>query len=230
MNAVSVVIPVYNGAAYLGAAIDSVLAQSVPAAEVFVAVDAASTDRSAAIAAGYGPPVTVVPVAPRAGTPATLNAGIARAAGAFLAFLDADDLWLPGKTAAQLAAFAARPELDAVFGHVRQFLSDDLPPALAARLHCPDAPMGGIAKQAMLVRRAAFERVGRFDETLRHVDFIDWYARAIDAGLQTMTLDDVVALRRIHAANTGVRERAAQYAGNLTALKRALDRRRRSAP
>lgn len=226
MTAISVIIPVLDGAKYLAAAIDSVLAQSERPDEVIVAIDQGTTDASAAIAGSFGGPVVIVPAPPLSGTGASLNAGIAAARGGYLCFLDADDLWLPGKLARQSAAFAARPELDAVFGRVRQFLSDDLPPDLASRLVCPAEPMSGVSKQSMMIRRAAFDRVGGFDETLRHVDFIDWYARATEIGLVMHMLDDVVTLRRIHASNWGIRKRDGQRAENLVALKRALDRRR----
>jgi glycosyltransferase involved in cell wall biosynthesis len=195
-------------------------------AEVIIALDQASSDDSAAIAASYGAPVVVVPVPPRAGTPATTNRGIAAAHGDVLCLLDADDLWCPGKTAAQLAVLAERPEIDAVFGMIRQFLSEDMPPELAARLYCPAEPMRGLHRSTMMVRRAALERVGAFEETLHHGDFIDWYARARELGLGMHTLDAIVARRRIHGTNYGIRERPQQRAQNLLALKRALDRRR----
>lgn len=229
MNTISVVIPVLDGAKYLAAAIDSVLAQTDPPDEVIVAIDQGTTDASAAIAGSYGGCVATVPVRAFSGTCASLNAGIAAARGAYLCFLDADDLWLPDKLAVQRAAFAARPELDAVFTRIRQFLSDDLPADLASRLACPAEPMSGVAKQTMMIRRSAFDRVGAFDETLRHVDFIDWYARATEARLVMQVIDAVVVLRRIHAANGGIRMRDGQRAENIVALKRALDRRRERA-
>ena len=65
-------------------------------------------------------------------------------------------------------------------------------------------------KIALLIRRAAFDRIGAFDEDLRNADFVDWYARALDQGLRTYMLPEVVALRRQHKANLGVVARDAQ--------------------
>jgi len=79
----------------------------------------------------------------------------------------------------------------------------------------------------MLVRRNAFERVGRFTEDIM-VDFVEWYARANVLGLRTRLLTEVVAMRRHHPANTGRRLRSRQQDDTLLALKRSLDMRRRS--
>lgn len=99
---VSVIIPCYNTAPYLREALDSALAQTPPPLEVIV-VDDGSTDDSAAIAGSYGPPVRVVRQANR-GQAAARNRGIAEARGDWIALLDADDVWLPQKTARQFEA------------------------------------------------------------------------------------------------------------------------------
>ncbi len=79
----------------------------------------------------------------------------------------------------------------------------------------------------MLVGKAAFERVGLFDEDRALGEFIDWYARAKDGGLRFAMLDDVVMMRRIHGANTVLRESSSRgdYARTLKAI---LDRRKRA--
>ena len=223
-DTVSVVIPVYNGARYLAAAIDSVFAQSRPVDQVIV-VDDGSADETPAVIAAYE--ARIVPLRQdNAGTASALNRGIAAARGTLLAFLDADDLWLPDKCERQLAVLDARPEIDMVFGWVQQFVSPELPAEAAARLTCPAEPQRGIGRTAMTIRRAAFDRVGCFDESLYAADFIDWYPRAREAGLLDATVEQVVTMRRLHTTNNGVRLRAAQSRDNLTAIKRMLDRRR----
>jgi GT2 family glycosyltransferase len=97
---------------------------------------------------------------------------------------------------------------------------------VAQRLECPQSPQPGVSKITMAIRRGAFDRVGTFDRGLRSVDFVDWFSRALDHGLKTEILPDVVALRRLHATNNGLRIRESQMTENLTVLKRALDRRR----
>src|SRR5690349_2600271 len=88
---VSVVIPVFDGEAYLAAAIESALAKTYARVEVIV-VDDGSTDGSASVAARYD--VRLVRQSNR-GVSAACNAGVEAARGELIAFLDADDLWPP---------------------------------------------------------------------------------------------------------------------------------------
>src|SRR3954454_6733841 len=97
---VSVVIPAYNAARYLGEAIESVARQSHDRVEIIV-VDDASTDDTAAVAASYGTAGRYVPQA-HLGDAAARNHGFRESTGRHLAFLDADDLWEPAKLTSQL--------------------------------------------------------------------------------------------------------------------------------
>jgi glycosyltransferase involved in cell wall biosynthesis len=209
---VSVVIPVRDGERHLGEAIESVLAQSRRPDEVVV-VDDGSTDGTDAVARGFGPQVVVV-LQPPLGVAPAVNRGVQEAQGTLLAFVDADDLWSPGKLELQLAALRDRPELEAVFGHAVQF-GDGRPDA---------PPVPGYVRGTMLIRRAAFERIGPFAD-FRLGEFVEWYARAVDDGLATLLLPDVLLRRRIHDTNTGVRLRD-EREEYTRMLKSVLDRRR----
>jgi glycosyltransferase involved in cell wall biosynthesis len=217
----SVVVPAFNHARYIVEAIDSVLAQIPLDAEVIV-VDDGSSDETAALAERIGPPVRVIRAA-HAGIGATMNRGIDEARGALIASIDADDRWLPGKMALQLAALDADPSLDVVFGYVRQFVSPEV--ADSARYELTGQPMAGLVRGTMLIRREAWDRVGAMDTDLTLGEFISWYARAVDAGLAMRMLPDVVYERRVHGRNTVIRERDAQ-GDYLRVVKAALDRRR----
>ncbi len=105
---ISVVIPCFDAEAHLGAAIASVLAQTRPVLEVIV-VDDGSTDDSARIAESFGPPVRVIRQS-NAGESAARNRGIEAARGEWVAFLDADDLWLPHKLERQAEAIQGAAE------------------------------------------------------------------------------------------------------------------------
>jgi len=101
---VSVVIPAYNGEAYLEACLASVCAQTAPPLEVLV-IDDGSTDRTAAIAQAFAARDGRVRCIRQenTGVSAARNRGVAEAAGDWIAFLDGDDLWLPEKLERQLA-------------------------------------------------------------------------------------------------------------------------------
>jgi hypothetical protein len=91
----SVIIPVYNGAATLARALDSVLAQSYPAHEIIV-VDDGSTDQTSSVASGYADQIHYV-YQPNSGVSAARNYGVQIANGEWLAFLDADDWFYPDR-------------------------------------------------------------------------------------------------------------------------------------
>lgn len=101
---VSVVVPVYNGERYLRETLESIVRQTCRDIEVLV-VDDGSTDRSAAVADSFGPPVRVIRQENQ-GESVARNRGIDVARGTWIAYCDADDLWVPEKLEKQLAAAA----------------------------------------------------------------------------------------------------------------------------
>lgn len=224
-DSISVVIPVHDGERYLAAAVDSVLGQSTPPAELVV-VDDGSEDRTPAILAAYGERVRSERQA-HAGAAAAVNRGVVLCGGELIAFLDADDVWAPRKLALQHARLAADPRLDMVFGHVEQFRSDELTSAERAGLRRPAGTAPGISRGTMLIRRAALHRVGPFGESWAVGEFLDWYARAVDLGLRSATLPEVVMRRRLHGANSSARARAEHT--DYVRILRDVRRRRESA-
>jgi glycosyltransferase involved in cell wall biosynthesis len=224
---VTVMIGVYNGARYLGEAVDSVLAQTRPPCELIV-VDDGSTDDSGTIADAYGPPVRCIRQE-RGGMAASRNRAVREATGDFFAFLDADDRFPPDKLERQLAAlFDVDRGLDVVYGHVTEFLSPDLDEEARALLRQPIRDVPWPTPNLMLVKRDAFFRVGPFSTDLKVGIGVDWYARATELGLKSAVPPIVVLERRLHAENNGIRQRQfkPQY---LHVLKAALDRRRLAA-
>ncbi|CAN5564919.1 glycosyltransferase family A protein [soil metagenome] len=223
--AVSVIIPVFDNEAYLGEAIESVLGQSMPPGEVVV-VDDGSTDGSAAIAEAFGGKVRVVRQA-NMGISGARNRGVAETSGSLLAFLDADDRWLPRRLEVQLDALKADPGLELLFGAVAQVRAEDWAATVSGR-EPVDVVIPGTLCSTILVTRAAFTQVGGFDVRWRAGEFIDWFARARDAGVHTLGLPQVLVWRRIHSKNHGIRQRAA-YRDYLGVVKASLDRRREAA-
>lgn len=218
---VSVITPVFNCERYLAAAIDSVLDQLYRPIELIV-VDDGSTDGSADVARRYGDRIRCV-YRPHGGIGTARNAGVDLAAGAYLGFIDADDLWAPEKLRWQMEAFEGDGSLDLVFGHVEQFVSPELPEALRASFAFTPGKLPAPLPGAMVVRRDAFFRVGYFGVAIGEA--VDWILRARELGLKSTTLPHVVLKRRLHPANSG-RLHHDPHREYARYLKASLDRRR----
>lgn len=222
---VSVVIPAYNAAPHITAALESVLAQPVRPLEIIVVNDG-STDTTAELAAAFGERVTVLHQ-PNQGISAAINRGIQAARGEWLAFLDADDLWTADRLEKQFAALAVQPSLSFVFGHLQNFYSPETDAEYRAKIFCEPNPLSGIWYHTMLIRRADFLRVGLFETQWAFGNFMEWFERANSLEMTFTVLADVLLLRRLHPNNSGLRDTASRqdYA---RVLKTILDRKRRN--
>ena len=225
MNSISVIIPAYNAGSYLAEALASVHAQTLQPTEIIV-VDNASTDSTARIAQEAGVRCLHEPLR---GTSHARNHGMAEARGDFLALLDADDLWVPQKLELQMAAIEAHPQCEAAFGLIEHFLSPDLTPGEAAGIHCPQGAAPARLPSLMLIRRAAFERVGPFSTEVALGDVVDWLGRAEAAQLHYAIVPHVVMRRRLHANNIS-RTMRGQRGDYVRLLKQKLDRERAARP
>jgi glycosyltransferase involved in cell wall biosynthesis len=194
---ISVVMSAWNGAAYIREAIDTILGQTYAPIELIV-VDDGSTDQTNAILRDYGGRLRLI-TQENKGQAAGLVAGIAMASGGYLAFQDADDTWALDKLARQHAALAD-PELDAVFCLSEQFVSPELPDPGAFKPR--QAVLAGEIWTCMLIRRAAFDRIGNFDPDSKTA-FIEWLGRAKQMGFRSRMIDEALHRRRLHASNFG---------------------------
>lgn len=226
---VSVVIPVHDNVAHLEAAIDSVLAQSHDAVEV-VAVDDGSTDGSATVLADYGDRIRSVRQ-PNRGVAAARNRGVRLAAGAYLAFLDADDRFPPDRCARAVDTLRRRDDVDAVVGVMDEFLSGAAtgdPAGVGMR-----SPRRGVVARlpgTLTIRRSAFGRVGPFDEGLTGSESIDWFARAEAIGLRLEHLGSVMLERRLHGDNASLADPRRLGAEYLEVVVRRVRARRPEVP
>lgn len=116
LEKVSVIIPTFNRAKYVGEAIESALGQTSPVYEILI-VDDGSADNTREIVTAYGAPVKYIYQENR-GPAAARNTGLRHASGQYIAFLDSDDLWEPDKTAVQKDFLATYPQVDFVFGQM----------------------------------------------------------------------------------------------------------------
>jgi glycosyltransferase involved in cell wall biosynthesis len=220
---VSVIVPIYNGARFLAEALDSIAAQDYGAIETIV-VDNGSTDDGPRIAEARG--VTVLHQE-RRGAGAARNTGLDAARGGIIAFLDQDDLWLPAKMRRQVELLTTHPESICI-AQQAYFLAPGMErPKWFARPQLLEVDHAGWAPSCMATRRTTFDRVGRFDESLRHASDVDWFARAKELGIAIGMPPETLVHRRIHEQNDST---------NLAAMTefflvvRAAAARRRSGP
>lgn len=170
---VSAIIAVYNGEACVARAIDSVLAQQFESFELIV-VDDASRDATPRVLARYGDRLRVIREWKNRGLAAARNRAVHRAHGQYLAFLDADDVWLPGRLTKTVEALQTHPTTNLAFSDVVPV--DDHGVALAPTYLHPGmarAPLmedlleegwWPILPSTVTMHRWAFNRVGGFAE------------------------------------------------------------------
>ncbi len=219
-TSLSVVIPCYNAACYLASTVDSVLQQNAPDLEVVI-VDDGSRDGSAAlIRQRYGSTSNVRLVEQaNQGVAAARNRGVREARGEWIAFVDADDIWLPGKLCAQMDLLTMQPQARMAYTAWQVWPS-------AAPLPTPDflADLQAQADDAarwsgatgwiyphllldcvvwtstVLAHRSVFDEVGLFDRTLRIGEDWDLWLRASRV-TPILRVPRPLALYRMHAAN-----------------------------
>jgi glycosyltransferase involved in cell wall biosynthesis len=182
MIRVSAVIPVWNAESTIAEAVESVFAQTFRDFEL-IAVNDGSTDGTAAILESFGGRIKVINRA-NSGPAAARNAGVRASGGEYLAFLDADDRWMPGMLARTAAALDSDPACAMAYGNLAMLDSEGdslnsslIGPELA---HAPSmeeilARMWPIMPSAALIRRSAFERCGGFREEFKTASYEDAY-------------------------------------------------------
>ena len=233
---VSVIMPAYNALPYIGQAIRSVLEQDYSSLELIV-VDDGSSDGTPAAARYFGERVRVVEQK-NAGPAAARNRGAAEARGELLAFLDADDVWAPGKVRAQVDYLRETPAAGVVYGQwVRWSAQADgsfaerppLPPdagdertikKLSGWIY-PELLLDSVVWiVSAMVRKSVWDALGGLDETLRIGEDYDFFLRAARRW-QIDKLSRTVAWYRIHPQSTTHLVRAENY--EATVILRALE-------
>lgn len=198
---VSIVTPTLNQARYLQRTLDSVRAQTYPAAEHIV-IDGGSTDGTLDIlarAADGG--VIQWSSGPDGGMYEAVNKGLAMTTGDVIGYLASDDVYLPWALEAVVAAFAARPTVDIVFGDGITIEEDSGTQIL--RLYPPFdrlslANHASLLQPAVFWRRRLLRRIGGFDAGLQYVADLDYWLRAAAAGATISHVSEVLAVERVH--------------------------------
>ncbi len=201
---VSVIVPCYNGAAFLEEALRSALAQSYPEVEVVV-VDDGSTDSSAEIARRF--PVRYIRQENR-GLSEARNLGIRESKGSYLVFLDADDRLKPRAIETGLGALALRPDCALTVGDHVFIAADSSYLADSAKERHLHSHYEALLRSnfiemisSVLFRRSIFDEVGGFDATLRVAEDYELYLR-IAREWPICCHPVIVAEYRMHGTNT----------------------------
>lgn len=206
---ISVVIPTHNRAQYLSQALDSVFAQTYPAAEIII-IDDGSTDNTRAL---LDPLIDKKSVRyffqQQRGASAARNKGISLATFPFIAFLDSDDLFLPSKLEKQMRVFERHPDLGFVHCWFSKF--NDAGQDLGIR---DTSPFSGtiypkilhewsvlMAMPCMLVRTNVVREVGGFDERMTHAEDMDLWRR-IAIRYAVDIVPEVLTQVRVHSLST----------------------------
>lgn len=211
---VTVIIPTRNRWEMLSRhALPSAFAQERVEIEVIVVDDGSSDATTTRLAEIVDPRLRVIRHDPPKRLPGARNAGAAMATGAWLAFLDDDDVWSPEKLRVQIDAARA---LGRAWVYGRAVVTDgDLRMIEEDPFPNPDE-LGQLLLQGnwipgggsnVIVERGVFRRAGGFDEELRFFEDWDLWLRLLDTGLPAI-VDEVVLARVEHGANMVVRERA----------------------
>jgi glycosyltransferase involved in cell wall biosynthesis len=178
---VSVIVPTYNRGWIIKEALDSVFAQDFKDFELIV-VDDGSTDNTKDILKSYPHEITVIHQQ-NLGVSAARNQGIASASGKFIAFLDSDDLWLPGKLAAQVRFFNARP--GALICQTEEMWirkgvrvnPKERHKKPSGKIFGPSLSLCLISPSAVMIKCRLFDEVGLFDEELPACEDYDLWLR-----------------------------------------------------
>ena len=202
---VSVVVPHYNAATCIADALGSIFAQQYDGIEVIVVNDASpDSDQLRAVLQPYLARIVFIDAAVNVGPGAARNIGIRAARAPLVAFLDADDVWLPEFLQA-LVAFLQQGPFDMVYADCEMF--GDTRPGVDTRARNP--PRGAITRRQLIAgdchifpsgtiaTRAALERVGLFHEIRGLVEDFDLYMRMLFAGIRIGHLDRVLVRYRV---------------------------------
>jgi glycosyltransferase involved in cell wall biosynthesis len=206
---ISVIMPVYNGAAYIQEAIGSIVAQHVTdiALEIII-VDDGSTDATSEIIHTLHNPD---------------NTGILQARGDLIAFLDADDYWPLTKLKHQLSFLEENQNVDVVGGLIEYVY---MPGSEYRKEQIKiDTPVFNVQLGGLIVRKKVFDTVGYFNEQLHFSEDQDWILRIKESNVPMTILNETVLLYRIHPGNMTL-HKTLKDLGVLRALKLSLDRRR----
>jgi glycosyltransferase involved in cell wall biosynthesis len=204
---ISVIIPVRNGKNYIAEAIASIKTQTVET-EIIV-VDDNSSDHSGEIAQNMG--CRVVESKENLGGSKARNLGLSHACGDFILFCDHDDFLNNDVLSQMYNKFKKDTDLEVVIAKVKDFISPELPNEVVSGLKIREEAYYGLLTGAVLFKKEVFDKIGKFDETLKSVQGMELQLRFDKFGIRTKKIDVISTNRRIHKSNFGRENHIRQY-------------------
>lgn len=197
MISVDVIVPSFNSGGLLAEALDSIQAQTYPAARIIV-VDDGSTDGAVAATLAGRSNITVIRQR-NGGVSVSRNTGVAASRAEALLIVDHDDLLLPNSIASLVDAMESDPQVQMCHGLVQEFVDarGGLPEGVRVSERTLPARLSGCT----LIRRVLWDRVGGCIPGMTQGEWIDWIDRAMTLTPKVALVDEVVLRRRIHANN-----------------------------
>jgi len=201
---ISVIIPAYNQARYLPAAIKSVLSQSYTSWECIV-VDDGSTDNTYEQVHQFKHPKIKYIYQTNSGLSAARNSGMEASKGEFLSFLDSDDCFAPKKLELLMAKMNNNPELSLVTGNAALIDENGNPILRKFNSSIPEKNYellfgNPIHVGSVLLRREWYQKIGLFDTSLRSYEDWDYWLRITIAGGKMESINDIVSFYRFHTS------------------------------
>lgn len=207
---VSVIIPTYNRASVVTRAIKSVMAQDYEPVEIIVVDDASGDDTQRVVESLGDARIRYLVRSENKGAAAARNTGIRAARGAFIAFLDSDDEYLPGRLSAQVRAFEALdPAVGLVFVNYCEIgrdrtvrFSPEIKEGYVQVGRSFPASIFCNPPSAWMVRRSCFDVAGLFDEGLWTMEDLDMFARLVRK-VPAYFLADILLHKHVYACQEG---------------------------
>ena len=223
---ISVIIPVFNGEKYIDEAMDSVLAQKYLPIEIIIINDG-STDNTQQHVKQFmvHHPIHYV-FQDNQGLAVSRNVGLSFAKGEYIAFIDADDIWVENKLESQIEVMRRDPTIEMVSGRLKQFISQEIPSENHKNYQFHPGEVQSNLMGCALIRRSVFDKYGLFDPKYHIGQDMDWFLRAKEKGIIIEALPQLVYYRRLHQNNIGRNRTEESYKNRFKILKQVIDLRR----
>ena len=225
---VSIVTPSFNQAQFIEETLDSILNQSYQNIELIV-MDGGSTDDTVDILKNYNDPRLRWESKPDKGQSDAINQGMQKTSGEILAYLNSDDVYLPGTLKFVVEYFLAHPDTDALLGSC--YIIDGQSQRLTTNYKIKPITLRDMFKKRVIFpqqstfwRRRVMDTIGLFDESLHYRMDYDYWIRMMIAGFQFGYTDNFLALYRVHSLSKSLSQDEKFWRDWFTILDKVYDR------